>query len=164
MPARQASSCAASSGWAASSSVPVRGLAGLEIGHVAVQDADERRGGVRRRNRLRLAIAVARPGWSIVVVVGLGHLRRSPAGLGSREGPMSLPIIIGPRETRMSRTFPTVLGGCHPVPVGDDHRFGPESDVFGLVEEQGGAGGSPEKKARDPALDRREPPLCRPWS
>jgi hypothetical protein len=52
---------------------------------------------------------------------------------------MSLPIIIGPRETRMSRAFPTVLGGCHPVPVGDDQRFGAESHVFGLLNEQGGA-------------------------
>ena len=44
MPARQASSCAASSGWAASSCVAIRGLAGLEVGQVAVQDADDRRG------------------------------------------------------------------------------------------------------------------------
>ena len=57
---------------------------------------------------------------------------------------MSLPIIIGPRETRMSRAFPTVLGGCHPVPVGDDHRFSPESHIFGLHKEQGGVGGSRE--------------------
>jgi len=50
---------------------------------------------------------------------------------------MSTPIIIGPSETRMSRAFLTVLGRCHPVPVGDDHRFGLESHVFGLIIEQG---------------------------
>jgi hypothetical protein len=48
----------------------------------------------------------------------------------------------------MSRAFPTVLGGCHPVPVGDDHRFGPESHLFGLLNEQGGAGGSWENEAK----------------
>jgi len=37
----------------------------------------------------------------------------------------------------MSRAFLTVLGRCHPVPVGDDHRFGLESHVFGLIIEQG---------------------------
>jgi hypothetical protein len=34
-----------------------------------------------------------------------------------------------------------------PVPVGDDHRFGPESHVFGLLNEQGGVGGSREDQA-----------------
>jgi hypothetical protein len=27
-----------------------------------------------------------------------------------------------------------------PVPVGDDRRFGPESHVFGFLDEQGGVG------------------------
>ena len=72
---------------------------------------------------------------------------------------MSLPIIIGPRATRMSRAFPTVLGGYHPVPVGDDHRFGPESHVFGLLNEQGGVGGSGRKKLRSGTPSPRATPV-----
>jgi hypothetical protein len=60
---------------------------------------------------------------------------------------MGLPIIIGPSETRMSRAFSTVLGGCHPIPVGDDHRVCPEGHVFGFLNEQGGVGGSRENQA-----------------
>ena len=39
MPARHASSCSASSGWASSSRAAIRSDPGLEIGHAAVEDA-----------------------------------------------------------------------------------------------------------------------------
>ncbi len=58
--------------------VAVGSPAGLELGHVTVQDAGNRRGRAGRRNRLLLmrvgAIRLVDRG-----VVGLGHLRRSSA-------------------------------------------------------------------------------------
>ena len=54
MPARHASSCLANSGWAAKAAGD-RGATGLEVGHIAVQDARQLGGGVERWHNLRIA-------------------------------------------------------------------------------------------------------------
>ena len=61
---------------------PIRRLPSLEIGHVGVQDAGQKGGGVGRRNGFRLAWA--RSGRISLVnlgFMGLGHLPHSPAGV-----------------------------------------------------------------------------------
>ncbi len=103
MPARHASSCAASSGCACAKLPAIGGATGLEIGHVAVQDARQLGGGVDPRHHLRVAaVGVAR---RIRRHVGLGHVRSFPrVALPGCPGDLAFFMIIGPEARKMSRT------------------------------------------------------------